>query len=267
VTRTDDPVPQTCTVSSCSLREAVIAANNNLGTDIIWLTTQDDGNGGEYRLTLEGIDDTAQNGDLDILDDLTIQHIQWPDKNNDQFHIIADMNDCVIDVHPDVSLSLVYGVISDGYANGSGGGIRANEAELFVQNCDVKSNRASQGGAFILQNSYAEINSSLLSSNEATDRGGGIYMSASSQLVMDDVRINYNTAKNGSGLYFGYLTATNSEPNVHLKKVSFHQNQADFGGALNAQGSFGETTGAILVEDTSFRYNNVERHGGAIYHL
>jgi predicted outer membrane repeat protein len=49
-----------------SLREAIIAANNTAGADIITLPT------GTYTLTLVGNDSTCQNGDLDINGSLTI---------------------------------------------------------------------------------------------------------------------------------------------------------------------------------------------------
>ena len=49
-----------------SLREAIIAANNTPGADVITLPA------GIYTLTRIGNDATCQNGDLDINDSLTI---------------------------------------------------------------------------------------------------------------------------------------------------------------------------------------------------
>jgi len=71
VTRTDDPVPGTCDIGDCSLREAIIAANAAPGADRIVL-----GSGLTYNLTLGPADAsgalTAVSGDLDIVDALTI---------------------------------------------------------------------------------------------------------------------------------------------------------------------------------------------------
>lgn len=260
VTRTDDPVPQTCTASSCSLREAVIAANSNPGDDIIWLLSE------TYELTQTGTDDTAQAGDLDVLGGLIIQHVDG-DPNHDPFHIEANMNDRVLDVHPGASLSLIYGVISGGTVLGSGGGILANEAELIITDSTIKSNHASNGGAFFLHKSSAEITSSEISSNVSTDKGGGGFLGTNSQLLMDGVSIGSNTAQNGGGLYFAYLDSVSSEPDVQIKNSDFWLNDADYGGALNAQGSFGETTGRIVIEETVFKFNYAEKWGGAVFHL
>src|SRR5262245_61176488 len=67
VTKTDDTNDGACDVSDCSLREAIIAANNNPGAETIALPA------GTYVLTRTGTgEDLASTGDLDIRDDLTI---------------------------------------------------------------------------------------------------------------------------------------------------------------------------------------------------
>ncbi len=69
VTRTDDPVPNGCAPADCSLREAIIAANNLAGADSITLPTATE----PYTLTIAGFsEDAAATGDLDITDALNI---------------------------------------------------------------------------------------------------------------------------------------------------------------------------------------------------
>ncbi|HXF00243.1 MAG TPA: right-handed parallel beta-helix repeat-containing protein [Solirubrobacterales bacterium] len=69
-TRLGDPVPNGCKRNECSLREAVIAANNRSGDDDIVLKA-----GKTYKLS-QGADSTgedlARSGDLDIRDKVTI---------------------------------------------------------------------------------------------------------------------------------------------------------------------------------------------------
>jgi CSLREA domain-containing protein len=63
VTTTNDPAPGACTPDDCSLREAIIAANESSGPDTISLRP------GTYVLTLGGgPDNDARVGDLDIFD-------------------------------------------------------------------------------------------------------------------------------------------------------------------------------------------------------
>ncbi|MDQ5809611.1 MAG: CSLREA domain-containing protein [Actinomycetota bacterium] len=70
VTRTDDPLTDACMPDDCSLREAVIEANNRGGHDTILLSKE------VYSLTIpvpqNGDFGFAQVGDLDIYDDVTI---------------------------------------------------------------------------------------------------------------------------------------------------------------------------------------------------
>lgn len=67
VTRLDDPVPDACLPTDCSLREAVLAANAQPGRDIVRLGP------GIHRLEQPGIDeDAGLTGDIDITDDLDL---------------------------------------------------------------------------------------------------------------------------------------------------------------------------------------------------
>ncbi len=260
VTHTDDPVPQACSVNSCSLREAVIAANNNPGPDTILLPAE------EHVLTLAGVDDTAHTGDLDVLDDLVIRHVA--PQTDDRFGITADMNDRVFDVHAGVSLTIYDGLINGGKAQGAGGAIIATGAEVWVENSVLANNSANNGGALFLNQSHAVMNAVALINNQAGDKGGGIMVTGvGSQLLMDEMYMAGNEARNGGGLYFGYLESNNSQPNIHITNSDFLGNVADWGGALNAQGSFGETTGGILIENTAFILNRAKNRGGAIFHI
>ncbi len=260
VTHTNDPIPQSCTASSCSLREAVIAANNNPGPDTILLPTE------VHVLTLAGVDDTADTGDLDVLDDLVIRHVA--PQMGDRFIVKADMNDRVFDVHADVSLTIYDGEIRGGNTQGFGGAIIATEAEVLIENVWLVGNSAGSGGAISLYQSYGEMNAVVLFNNQASDSGGGGWVvGADSQLVMNEAVITLNEAKSGGGLYFGYLGSYESHPSIHISNSDFLGNVADWGGALNAQGSFGETTGSVLIDGTSFRQNMAKNRGGAIFHI
>ncbi|WP_395375000.1 choice-of-anchor Q domain-containing protein [Marinicella sp. W31] len=262
VTRTDDPLPQECTVTSCSLREAVIAANNNPGEDVVLLMTD------EYVLSLVGaVNDKFHTGDLDVLDTLIIRHVA-PIDENDRFTILGNMNERVIDIHPNANLTLQNAVVTGGKTTGLGGGIMARGGgTLIIKDSQISSNEASRGGALSLNDNQVVMNAVSMTDNHVTDNGGGIYVLGSSQVTMNNVNVTGNTAKGGGGLYFGYLNEVNNQYNIHITNSFFGDNRAVNGGALNVQGSFGETAGSILIENTDFVLNQAEQRGGAIYHL
>jgi len=68
VTRTDDPPPDGCAAADCSLREAVVAANAVGGPDTVVVPP------GTYTLAIppDVSPNDGQDGDLDLLEDLTI---------------------------------------------------------------------------------------------------------------------------------------------------------------------------------------------------
>lgn len=119
-----------------------------------------------------------------------------------------------------------------------------------------------------MNQSHAVMNAVVLINNQADDKGGGVMISGvGSQLLMDAIYVAGNEARHGGGLYFGYLESNNSQPNIHITNSDFSGNVADSGGALNAQGSLGEATGGILIENTAFILNRAKKRGGAIFHI
>ena len=118
VTRTDDPSPGACMPGDCSLREAVIAANNQGGRDTILLSNK------AYSLTIPprfGDFGFTQVGDLDIYDDLTIA---GPKGGSSKATIDANgatMGDRAFEIHgADTDVSMRRLIITDGRAHPTG---------------------------------------------------------------------------------------------------------------------------------------------------
>ncbi|HJX29001.1 MAG TPA: hypothetical protein VJ885_13905, partial [Thermoanaerobaculia bacterium] len=111
-TTTDAASDGACDVD-CSLRDAVIAANDQAGADVIILRA------GTYAIGLPGAgEDLAETGDLDIRDDLTIIG------DSAESTILIGAQDRVFDVHSGSSLELVDLTVRGGNVQGNGGGIR-----------------------------------------------------------------------------------------------------------------------------------------------
>jgi hemolysin type calcium-binding protein len=193
VSRTDDPPPvSACAPGDCSLREAVIAAENHPGADEVRLGT------GTYTLSIPGSGGVTQ-GDLDVTHNLDIT-------SNGAPNVIINANgsvtgDRAFDVQSE-TLSL-FGIAVEGGIAPHGGGIRV-QSNLYLWDSRIVGNGAPGTG----------------------DEGGGIYNAAHAVLTRTEVTGNQATGGFGAGIY----TAANGLTEIRNSK--FFDNHAEFGGAL-----------------------------------
>ncbi len=225
VTRSGDTNDGACD-RRCSLREAIMAANQTPGPDVIFLSQ------GVYRLALAGADeDLGATGDLDITDDLTLVGVGAGATVIDGAGL-----DRVLDVHAPAAVKIFHLTIRDGKVAhlNAGGGIR-NTGQLTLE------------GVVVTGNSTADFGF-----------GAGIYSdNPGSALTLDRSTVYGNTADGGGGgmAAGGELTVTNST-------ISGNRSVTDFGGGVylfsEAQASFNNVTitantaarqgGGLLVE-------------------
>jgi len=216
--------------ASCSLREAIIAANNNAsyngciytGTgpdDIITLTS-----GLTYTLSIIGSDQFS--GDLDVGNalgtsgNLTIQA-------SGATNAIIDANDInrVFEVAApgDISLTLIHITVANGTAPDGAGIYFDGAGTLTLTNSTVSSNVATGSancGAGIYNNSSANINivNSTIEGNSCATAGAdgaGLFKGVGGTLTITNSTFNDNsTADNGAGAHLdmaaGTATITNS---------------------------------------------------------
>jgi predicted outer membrane repeat protein len=126
-----------------SLREAISAANAHLGPDTILLPP------GVYRLALAGADDTNVAGDFDVTDSTLFQGA-----GAGATVIDGQQIDRVFDVRGTaqrrIGVTFQGLTVRNGLADaGGGGGIRAGNADLLVQDCVISGNRTSGDGGGI----------------------------------------------------------------------------------------------------------------------
>src|SRR5262245_27270559 len=140
VTTTADGNHGACTISLCTLRDAIIAANA-----FSQATIHLPANPNPYVLTIPGTDeDFGATGDLDIRTKLTIQGIGGSNPIVDGggldrvFHIVGDF---------DVIITSV--TIRNGGGVDQGGGILALAGELTLNNCVVRDNKVTGSGGGI----------------------------------------------------------------------------------------------------------------------
>lgn len=194
VTKTADTADGACN-QDCSLREAVLAANADPGTDVVVLPA------GTYLLTLFGEgEDLAATGDLDVTGDLVILGAGAPATVID-----AVERDRILHVHG---------------------------ASLTLSGVSFQRGRvAANGGALLNENGEVELSRVEFLSNGTTGDtyGGAIFTDGTAgSLKVTESTFRLNNA-GGSG---GAIAARGTE--LTLRNVTFLVNRANgsFGGAL-----------------------------------
>lgn len=190
-TTTDDVSDGVCD-TDCTLRDAITAANQSAGFDVIVLGP------GVYAVSGSGNEDQNANGDLDILDDLTIIGAS-ADKTS-----VEGSAERVLDIAGGTQVEIIGVKISNGrQATGNGGGIR-NAGQLTLTRVQVSGNSANGGaGGGIYSDgngSSLTVQQSAIHNNTATGVGGGI--AVGKQITLTDSTISGNSAgTTGGGIH------------------------------------------------------------------
>lgn len=221
VTRTDDPSPDACMPDDCSLREAVIAANNRGGPDRILLSNQ------VYSLTrpisTTGDFGFAQVADLDIYDDLTIE---GPVGSSTKATIDANgatMGDRAFELHgADTDVSMRRLIITDGRAHPTGTDNNGDGRPDFAYGGAI---RIGEGAALSASDVVLDRNTT-----ESIGQGGAIFNEGDLNLVRAQIRFNH--APNG----FSGGIQTEPGATTSLYDTEVYANDATFGGGLGAYG-------------------------------
>lgn len=229
-TKTADTADGACTALDCSLREAVIAANQNPGSDVILL------HAGTYSLTIPGNnEDLAATGDLDIQADLILLG-----DGAASTVISGGAIDRVFQVTAGVTSEIRDVTITNGRAPGLGGAI-LNAGDLTVERSILSGNvsaagtaGAGFGGALYTDglDSRLTVSSSTIHSNTAQGGGGGLAAGGTVSLANVTISGNRSQEDFGGGLYVF------SDARVTANNITVVSNQAALrGGGLLAENS------------------------------
>ncbi|MEZ6091327.1 MAG: DUF2341 domain-containing protein [Pirellulaceae bacterium] len=228
-----------------SLREAILAANTNEDLDTLQLTA------GTYSLSLNGSDDNATAGDLDILEDLAI-YGEGPGVTVISASSIADrvfhlMNEANV---------VMEGITITGGSGGTGAGIYIDGAEtLLLNRSEIVGNNASgnDGGGLSNRNGIVTLNEVTISGNQAAGKDGGGILNEG-LMTLNDVIVSGNSAAGGGGggIYNkGELTAN---------RVTIADNIARDGGGVVSR-----TAGSSLaLNNVTISQNSATNKGGGL---
>ena len=222
---------------SCSLREAVIAANTAGTDDIINLPA------GFYTFTRAGTDDTSNKGDLDVLNNgkLTITGAGARSTT-----INADSIDRVFDVQQQAELHISGATITGGVVSSAGGGgIRITgdaaspNAMVFITDSTIAGNQAQTGGGISeTGNSDLTITGSTISNNFAANNGGGIDAGGTTlSLTNSTVSNNFQTGSPTATFGGGGLSNAGASTTLTHATIASNSAKVSGGGIQLATGS------------------------------
>jgi CSLREA domain-containing protein len=217
--------------STCTLRAAIMEANQHPGPHVIFLPS------GSYTLSNSGADeDAAVTGDLDIHRQITIANF-----TNDPPLIWGNFSDRVFDIHAGGSLTLINVQVAGGMANTAttrhGGAFRvAAGTTLHLQQTSVSANVANLGGAIYSDGSVL-IEDSEFFNNVLTDQHTDPqFANGAAILNRGQLGINRSTFRNngvipgGNGMFLPGRYAVHSrqgfvaDPWVQIQNSSFYEN-------------------------------------------
>lgn len=243
VTKTADTNDGLCN-TDCSLREAMIAANNNPGADTISIPA------GTYRLTLAGADeDNATTGDLDIRDNITIIGA-----GRTQTIIDGNQQDRIFEVFSGITATIRDLAINNGITQWNGAGLM-NAGTTNLANVNFDGNVARWYGGAIesrgtnSSNAYLTIDSGRFTNN-CSDSGGAMDTVGGLTITNSVFDGNKPTTKAGITCRNGDGAAIHVQygENATIDKSTFINN-------IGAVGAFTQYWGATTITNSTFTNN------------
>ncbi|HET6771285.1 MAG TPA: choice-of-anchor Q domain-containing protein [Actinomycetota bacterium] len=246
VTRTDDPTPDVCAPSDCSLREAIITANAQPGPDTVALPA------GIFTLSIppNGPPDDEE-GDLDISGEITVAGA-----GAQQTVIDGGDVDRVLEVSG-VSVVISDVTIRNGQTTSGGGGISVAGVATFNRVAVMDNNAitgSSGGGGIVVSGGTASVTvtESALTSNATSDpngSGGALLALNGASATLTNVTVSGNAAYAGGGGVYHQGPGTTSLVNVTVTGNTADADNGDLpgsGGGVNWEAG----SGPLMVMNT-----------------
>lgn len=232
-----DHVPNGCTHSDCTLREAITKANNHAGADTIVLR------GGKiYNLGLPGDEDLNATGDLDILHSLTI-------KSSSKKLATVDANgiDRVFHTGPSGVANVIFkrlrirhGSVPSSF---QGGGVLVALGKVRIVQTRISGNSASTGAGVEAQDTTTIIKSTISGNRGIGDAlGAGLDVSGATARVVGSTIAGNTLARDGGGV------EARGGASVSIMNSTIANNRANQdGGGINTGGGTVVTLSSVTV--------------------
>lgn len=247
-----------------SLREAICAANNNPGADIITFAVN-----GTFALTGAANEDNGTTGDLDLKNSVTVN-------GNGPANTIINGGgiERIFDFFP--AAASTFNLSGVTLQNGDtrvasfkeGGAIYLhNNVTTIITGCQIVNNFSGANGA-IENRGTLTINNSVISGNQTIPAsgsvvGGGIHNAG--QMSIDGTTIDNNSVRGEGG---GIATTTAAGVPVTITNSTISNNTASVtGGGLGNGGGISTTgnQGVINITNSTISGNRADNNGGGAY--
>ncbi len=227
-----------------SLREAIIAANTQAGTDTINLSAD------TYSITITGgFNNPQESGDHDITSNIIIQGV-----NSTQTIIEATgLTERVLEVHAGGELTLLDVTVTGGFDR-EGAGIR-NDGILHAEDVLLANNSSqSRAGGGIYNTGSTTIVNSSLESNSG-NLGGAIRNATTGTLLIENTYIDgsNSSGNNGAGLY--------NEGVATLRQAEISNSVAISGAGIY------QAAGTLTIEKSAIKDNAATNGNGGGIHI
>lgn len=257
VTRQNDPAPGRCKPGDCSLREAIIAANERSGNDVVVLPGR-----ARYDLSRPNAmpfvdEDASREGDLDVTGRLVLRH-----PGRGRATIDANAIDRVLEVKAPAVVKRITLTGGDNVSEdapragrrttveGSGGGIESHSVVKLVRSAVVANTGAERGGGISAEPDFTEpdpapvavrLVRSVVARNRTTNGTGGGIEAYDSRVIVTRSRIIGNRPDNAGG---GLSLSTGSFLRMSRSTVAGNRAQSGVGGVYlyEASGSIEAST-------------------------
>lgn len=232
----------------CSLREAILSANN----DDAGHSGCDDGDTDDF-IFFEINAPIVLGSDLPTIQGPLIIDGEHLVAGETVSQTIDGNGHRIFALDQGFTLTLNSLILQDGSAD-YGGAVYNNNGTLTVTNSELKNNTASEdGGAIYHGNGALTVIDSIFSHNQSSQSAGGIFTNHGSATVLGS-KFDHNSAGNSDngGAINNYFA------NLVIEESTFKENSANYGGAIFT------SQGPVTVTKSTFLTNTADIYGGAI---
>jgi hypothetical protein len=274
-----DPLPNGCTASHCTIREAVIKANAHPGADTIILeggteyqlsrvVTADDPNDGDLDIqaadNAAGLTIKSSNTSLAIVDGGGIDHVfetvtpatfRYLKIRHGHAHLTEEDGGGAINMLMDQQsfrAKVVHSTLTHNIADDDGGAVNAGDGNLIVKRSKVTGNRSNGSGGGLKIDDIGYINRSTIANNNAgIGNGGGIMLEGAPVTINNSTISGNRNTNDGGGLFIEGGTTT-------MKNDTVTENRSASGGG----GIAGADVGTASLNALTIARNSADGGGG-----